>query len=103
MILYALMIAAENPTDGNVYIYSREYELGSFGYFARNGVKESFKFLCRESIPVVTQTKGSRHTVQHEDKFVVNILVFNKEKMAVFAFCDSEYPRRIAFRCLEEF
>jgi synaptobrevin family protein YKT6 len=102
MILYSLMVAAINPTDGNVYIYSREYDLSSFGFFARNTVKESFKFLCRESVPVVSKTKGTRHTVQHEDKYVVHILVSSYDNLAVYAFCDSDYPRRIAYKCLEE-
>jgi synaptobrevin family protein YKT6 len=102
MILYALMVAALNPNDKNVYVYSREYELSSFGFFYRNSVKESFKFLCRESVPVVTKTKGSRHTVTHEDKYTVHILVSAKENLAVYAFCDSDYPRRIAYKCLEE-
>jgi Synaptobrevin/VAMP-like protein len=103
MILYALMVAVQNPNDGNVYILSREYDLSSFGFFYRNSVKESFKFLCRESIPVVIKTKGSRHTVTHEDKYTVHILVSSKENLAVYAFCDSDYPRRIAYKCLEEF
>lgn len=101
MILYGLMIAIKHPTDGNVYIYSRDYNLDSFGFFYKNSVKESFKFLCRESAPLLP--KGTRHTVMHEDQFTVHILVSDRQQAAVYAFCDSSYPRRIAFQCLNEF
>jgi len=103
MILYALMVAAKHPTDGNVYIYSREYDLSSFGFFYKNTIKESFKFLCRESVALPALSYGTRHTVVHEDQFTVHILVSDKQQLAVFAFCDSSYPRRIAFKCLDEF
>ncbi len=103
MILYALIVAAKNPTDGNVYIYSREYDLSNFGFFYKNTIKESFKFLCRESVPLPALSYGTRHTVIHEDQFTVHILVSDKQQLAVFAFCDASYPRRIAFKCLDEF
>ena len=101
MILYGLVLAAKNPTDDNVYIYSRDYDLNEFGFFYRNSTKESFKFLCRESLGLLS--KGTRHTVVHEDQFTVHIQVSTRTQMGVYAFCDSDYPRRIAFQCLQEF
>jgi len=100
MHLYSIMVAAKHPTDGNVYIYSRDYELSSFGFFYKNTIKESFKFLCRESVPLLPY--GTRHTVVHEDQFTVHVLVSDKQQLAVFTFCDSSYPRRIAFKACDE-
>lgn len=105
MRLYALIAAGINPNDGKPYIYSREYELSSFGFFYRNSIKESFKFVCRESVGILE--KGTRHTVKHEvdDKteIYVHIQVAYKKNVAFFAFCDSSYPKRVAFKALGEF
>lgn len=100
MLLYGLLVAAKNPNDDNPYIFSREYNIDNFGFFYKNSVKESFKFLCRESVGLLS--RGTRHTVVHEDQFTVHILVSDRNQLAVYAFCDSSYPRRIAFKCLTE-
>ena len=100
MHLFAIMIAAQNPTDNKPYIYSREYNLSSFGYFVKNSVKESFKFLCRESL--LALSKGTRHTVEHEKQYFVYIQVSSNSQLAAYAFCDTAYPRRIAFKMLAE-
>ena len=98
------MVAGVNPADENVYIYSREYELTSFAFFQRNSVKGCFKFISRETTPLLT--KGSRHTAEHKSgdaSFIVHIQVSYKAQLAYFAFCDSSYPKRVAFKCLNEF
>ena len=105
MKLYALIAAGINPNDEKAYIYSREYELSDFSFFYRNSIKETFKFVCRESVGILD--KGTRHTVKHEgdkqQEFYVHIQVSYKHKLAFFAFCDSSYPKRVAFKCLGEF
>ena len=47
---------------------TRYYELSKFGVFYRNTVKDSFKFVCRESLPGLD--RATRHTVQHEEHYV---------------------------------
>ena len=86
------MIVAQNPIDSQVYIYSREYDLSSFGFFTRNSIKDSFKFLCRESL--MNLEKGTRYTVTHETQYVVHILMSTKAKIAAYAFCDAEYSKK---------
>ena len=66
MKLYALIAAGINTNDDKAYIYSREYDLSSFGFFYRGSVRESFKFVCRESVGLFE--KGTRHTVKHEEE-----------------------------------
>ena len=102
MRIYALMVAAVNPTDKNAYIYSRAYNLDSFGFFARGPIKESFKFLCRESVVLPALGYGTRHTVIHEEEYTVHIQVSEIAQLAVFAFCDSSYPKRVAFKATDD-
>lgn len=104
MKLYGLLVAGVNPNDEKVYIYSREYELSSFAFFNRNPIKGCFKFIGRETTPLLE--KGTRHTAEHsssEASFIVHIQVSYSSKLAYYAFCDSSYPKRVAFKCLNEF
>lgn len=105
MKLYALIIAGVNP-NGNTYIYSSEYELSSLAFFSRNSIKGCFKFICRETTPLLTKgPKGARNTAEHkntEGSYTVHIQYSYAEKLAYYAFCDSSYPKRVAFKCLNE-
>lgn len=58
MQLIAVIIAAYNPIEKKVIMLTRYYELNSVGIFYRNTVKESMKFICRES--VIGLDKGTR-------------------------------------------
>jgi len=100
MRIFSVIVCAQNPSDSKPYLYSREYDVESFGFFVRGKVKESFKFLARES--VMGLQKGTRHTVTHETQYMVHIQVSYKQQLAVYAFCDSSYPRRIAYRMLTD-
>jgi len=100
MIIYSVIVASQNPSDKSIHIYSREYDLSKVGFFAKNGVKESFKFVCRESCG--TLPRGSRHTCTHETEYVIHIAVSSTSQTCAYAFCDSSYPRRIAFKMLEQ-
>jgi len=100
MLIYSIMIAAQNPSDSKVYIYSREYNLASFGFLVKNTVKDSFKFLCRSTL--LNVEKGTRHSLEHEKKYGVHIQVSGNSQLAGYAFCDTTYPRRVAFKMLNE-
>lgn len=99
MQLFALITAGQMPTDKKVFIYSRDYDLSSFGFFQKNSVKEVFKFVCRESL--VNLEKGSRHSVVHEN-YMIHILVSDYDNFGFYAFVSADYPRRIAFDCLKK-
>jgi synaptobrevin family protein YKT6 len=62
MQLIAILIAVENPIDSKIYVLTRYYELSKFGVFYRNSVKDTFKFVCRESLPGLD--RGTRYLPQ---------------------------------------
>ena len=99
MKILAIMIGAQNPTDKNIYVQTRYYDLSSVGFFYKNTVKETFKFVIRESLP--TLDKGTRHSVQHEE-YYCHILVSLYDQVGAYLFCDTYYPRRLAFAALQE-
>lgn len=99
MKILAILVGVQNPTDKSTYVQTRYYDLSSVGFFYKNTVKETFKFVIRESLP--TLDKGTRHSVQHEEYFC-HILVSTTEQIAFYMFCDQDYPRRIAFAALQE-
>ncbi len=61
--MIAILIAVENPIDSKVYVLTRYYELGKFGIFYRNTVKETFKFVCRESLPGLNRATRYIHSL----------------------------------------
>ena len=95
--LLGLLIAVENPTNKQVYIIQRHYNLNSIGIFYKSAAKNTFKFVCRESL--ANLGIGSRNKVKHEDH-LIHIQVDYKIKVAAYAFCNREYPERIAYQLL---
>lgn len=98
MPIFCLMIAVENPTTKAIHIVQRDYQLDSVSWALRNEVKNSFKFLARESMPCLS--KYTRHTVQQDDK-LCHIQV-SKRPVAAYAFVDEAYPQRIIFAFLNK-
>lgn len=98
MTIYALMIAVENPTTKKVVIVQRDYKLDSVTWALRSSVKDSFKFLVRESLPCLS--KSTRHTVSQEDK-LCHIQVA-KKPVAAYVFVDKDYMKRVAFVLLNK-
>lgn len=79
------MIAVENPTTKKVHIVERDYNIDDTVSWAMRGeVKNSFKFVVRESMPCLS--KYTRHTVKQEDK-LCHIQV-SKRPVAAYAFAD---------------
>jgi synaptobrevin homolog YKT6 len=81
-----------------VCIVQRDYEVSSVGYLLRNEVKNSFKFVVRESFPCVG--KNTRNSVVHDDK-VCHIQMSNKP-VAAYAFVSQGYPERVIFAFLNK-
>ena len=102
MRLYALIVAAKNPEDGNIYIYSTAFNLGSFSFFRPGSIKASFVSFCRESVALPAFASGTCHTVIHKEEYTVHIQVSKTAQMAIFAFCDSSYPKKAAFKATDE-
>ena len=98
MPIFCLMIAVENPTTKNVHIVERDYKLDSVSWAIRSNVKDSFKFVVRESLPCLS--KYTRHTVKQEDK-LCHIQV-SKRPVAAYAFVDENYPQRVIFSFLNK-
>ena len=98
MKILAVLIGVQHP-DSSVNVQTRYYDLASVGYFYKNSVKETFKFLIRESLP--TLEKGTRHSVQHENYFC-HIVMSSYGSIGAFLFCEQDYPRRLAFAALGE-
>ncbi|CAM6006611.1 unnamed protein product [Sphagnum balticum] len=65
MVIFASMIAVLNEHN-EVCIVQRDYEVSSIGYLMRSEVKNSFKFVVRESFPCIS--KHTRNSVIHDDK-----------------------------------
>lgn len=88
-VFAGLTLEGKDPT-----LFTREYDVSSFGFFEKSAVKETFKFVARNSLQSLEL--GSRHVVTH-DKYHCYILMSDKKGLGVFAYCDEDYPRRLAF------
>eukprot|EP00300_Choanocystis_sp_HF-7_P024557 c26048_g1_i1.p1 GENE.c26048_g1_i1~~c26048_g1_i1.p1 ORF type:complete len:212 (+),score=44.85 c26048_g1_i1:87-722(+) len=74
------------------------FELSSFGYFQRSGVREMTTFFSRT---FVRQTDpGFRKTIKHQE-YNCHIFVATDELAGVI-FADEEYPPRVAFTVLSK-
>ena len=92
------MIAVENPTTKQIAIVQREYKLDSVTWAIRSNVKDSFKFLVRESMSCLP--KYTRHTVKQDDKLCY--IQVSKKPVAAYAFTDGDYQKRIIFAFLNK-
>ncbi|KAL4484826.1 hypothetical protein ABPG74_020003 [Tetrahymena malaccensis] len=100
MKLLGILCACKNSTDNQVYIPVREYEDSSISVFSRGTVRDSFKFIVRESF--VGIQKGTRHEVKHEDYFVYILASLNHNVIA-YAFTEGAYPaRRVIYQGLQK-
>ena len=95
-----LLTAGLNPSDDKVYLYTSSFDLSKWGWLERGSVKDMMKFFCRNSMKSLK--KGQRYTIAHEGGHNVHAIVSDKDYFAVFAFTDMDYPRRVAYKCLED-
>ena len=87
-----------------VLILAREQNIKSFSFFARGTVSDTFKFLIRETF--VKFKRGTKNSIKHEGHFC-HAIVHPEGLLGCYAFCDGEYPPRVAYklisRCLMAF
>ena len=62
MVIFACMIVIQND-EKQICIVHRDYEVSDVSFLMRNEVKNSFKFVVRESFPCVG--RNTRNTVAH--------------------------------------
>ena len=99
MRLYGVTTAGKNPDSDKVFLFTRIMKLNSFGIFKKQGMKESIKFISRTTVGSVE--KGSRCSTPHEE-LMIHFLVSKKDFLVFYAFTGLEYPRRLAYKFLEE-
>mmetsp|Transcript_22263 Transcript_22263/g.57183 ORF Transcript_22263/g.57183 Transcript_22263/m.57183 type:complete len:205 (-) Transcript_22263:303-917(-) len=91
-------IYTQPPADGEPVMLTSASELSSFGYFQRGSVLEMCTFFGRQfSKPA---QPGTRSSIKHED-FLCHVYSTAHGYNAV-AFCDREYPPRVAFGYLAQ-
>ncbi|TDH72026.1 hypothetical protein CCR75_004463 [Bremia lactucae] len=100
MKIVAIELLRQDDKDQNQdpTILSASFEVSSFGYFQRSGVREMINFFSRTFIK---RTKaGQRQSVQHEE-YNCHVYV-RQDKLAGIVVCDQEYPPRVAFALLNK-
>jgi synaptobrevin family protein YKT6 len=100
MKLHGLFSSGYCPLDKKVHIYSNYKDASAFSFMKRGAIKESMKFIARESH--LGLQKGKRYSVINDD-MVVHIYASPMPDLSFYAFVDVDYPKRVAFKALEEF
>ncbi|KDO35709.1 hypothetical protein SPRG_00499 [Saprolegnia parasitica CBS 223.65] len=84
-------------------ILANAFDLNSFTYFKRSGVREMITFFSRTFVE--RTQKGQRQSIQHEE-YNCHVYV-RQDGLAGIVVCDQDYPPRVAFalmnKMLEEF
>ena len=100
MKMFALTTAGMNPNDSRIHLFTRHIDTSRFGFFESSGAKEMIKFVSRNTLPSLK--KGQRYSAADEHGFYVHAAVSYSDMFVAYAFTDSDYPRRVAYKCLEE-
>jgi len=74
------------------------YEVSSFGFFQRSGVKEVALFVSREIIQ--RSKRGEMQSVKHKE-YIAHCQVLSSG-VACCVLCDQEYPQRVAFSFIQQ-
>ena len=98
--MFALTTSGLNPNNNQVQLFSRQIDTSRFGFFESGSAKEMIKFVTRNTLGSLG--KGQRYSAADENGFYVHAAVSFTDQFAVFAFTDQDYPRRVAYKCLEE-
>ena len=98
--MFGMTTAGLSPVDNKVYLYTREFDVSKWGWLERGSVKDMMKFFTRNSLE--SMKKGQRYTIAHEGGYNVHAVVSDRDYFAVLAFTDVDYPRRVAYKCLED-
>lgn len=98
MKIVAIELLRQEERGQDPMILSASFEVSSFGYFQRSGVREMINFFSRTFIK--RTEPGQRQSVQHEE-YNCHVYVRN-DKLAGIVVCDQEYPPRVAFALLNK-
>ncbi|KAL8449695.1 hypothetical protein Emed_002950 [Eimeria media] len=98
MKLIAIIVCRCPRSSQELGFLSAAYDLSGYAFYQRNTVKEGLKFIARTAIPRLPV--GSQQEVEHEGS--VAFVYRYPDSLAILAIGDREYPRRVAFACLNE-
>ncbi|KAM3134169.1 hypothetical protein pb186bvf_013687 [Paramecium bursaria] len=96
MKLLALVIAIDNQDE--IKFITKHYKLDNVGYFQINQVKDKLKQIVMETLKYLQL--GTRHQIIESGYYCYILISQQSPKVGFFAFCDGDYPRRIAFSFL---
>ncbi|DAZ95219.1 TPA: hypothetical protein N0F65_003454 [Lagenidium giganteum] len=91
-------ILRQDAASGDPVILSASYEVSSFGYFQRSGVREMINFFSRTFIK--RTEPGLRQSIKHEE-YTCHVHV-RRDGLAGIVVADEEYPPRVAFALLNK-
>ncbi|KAG2773923.1 hypothetical protein PC129_g10982 [Phytophthora cactorum] len=98
MKIVAIELLRQDGQGQDPIILSASFEVSSFGYFQRSGVREMINFFSRTFIK--RTEPGQRQSIQHEE-YNCHVYV-RRDGLSGIVVCDQEYPPRVAFALLNK-
>ncbi|TMW61990.1 hypothetical protein Poli38472_009483 [Pythium oligandrum] len=98
MKIVSIQLLRQDASGGEPTILSAGYEVSSFGYFQRSGIREMINFFSKTFIK--RTPAGQRQSVQHED-YYCHVFV-RRDGLSGIVVADQEYPPRVAFALLNK-
>ncbi|TYZ57073.1 hypothetical protein PybrP1_003555, partial [[Pythium] brassicae (nom. inval.)] len=98
MKIVSIQLLRQAENGGEPVILSATYEVSSFGYFQRSGIREMINFFSKTFIK--RTGLGVRQSVQHEE-YMCHVFV-RRDGIAGIVVADQEYPPRVAFALLNK-
>jgi synaptobrevin family protein YKT6 len=98
MKIVSIQLLRQAENGGEPVILSAAYEVSSFGYFQRSGVREMINFFSKTFIK--RTGLGVRQSIQHEE-YMCHVYV-RRDGISGIVVTDQEYPPRVAFALLNK-
>ncbi|GLD99783.1 hypothetical protein PINS_up008511 [Pythium insidiosum] len=98
MKIVAIQLLRQDENGADPVIVTASYEVSSFGYFQRSGVREMINFFSKTFIK--RTPAGQRQSVQHEE-YNCHVYV-RRDRLSGIVVADQEYPPRVAFALLNK-
>ncbi|GAB9474959.1 Synaptobrevin-like protein [Globisporangium polare] len=98
MKIVSIQLLRQAENGGEPVILSAAYEVSSFGYFQRSGVREMINFFSKTFIK--RTGLGVRQSIQHEE-YMCHVYV-RRDGISGIVVADQEYPPRVAFALLNK-
>ena len=100
MKCFAVSTAGMCPMDHKVHLYSRYNDMSRWSFWETGSIKDMIKFFSRNCLESLKP--GERYSINHEGYNVHAIVNEDNNLFAFYAFTDKDYPRRLAYKMLEE-